>query len=156
MVSQTYPYNSLIIRIIKGNFNFTNLDISSNGFIANERNWIHPMKKVHNFQADYDDDKVKYFYDFVKKCQDNNIPLFVVISPVFQNCENCFSFSKEICNEAGLKLHNFSSENTFINNINNFENPSHLNSNGAQIYSEFIGKQLKIYLKNFNNNKLYN
>lgn len=152
MLSNTYPYNSLILRIIEGNLNFTNFDKSSNGFIANDRNWTHPPKKINDFQADYDDKKVKYFYDFVNKCKANKIPLFVVISPIFQHCENCFLFSKEICDKAGVKLHDFSSEITFLSNVNYFENPTHLNIDGAQIYSEFISKQLKNYLKTINNN----
>ena len=147
MLSKTYPYNSLILRMIEGNFNFTNSDKSSNGFIANEGYWINPIKKVHDLQSDYDEKKVKYFYDFVKKCRENKIPLFVVISPIFQNCADCFSFSKEICDIAGVKLHNFSSEIIFLNDKNNFEDPLHLNFNGAQIYSEFISPKLKDFLK---------
>lgn len=42
--------------------------------------------------------------------------------------------------------YNFSSENIFLNDNKNFEEPLHLNFNGAQIYSEFISPKLKDFL----------
>jgi hypothetical protein len=147
MISKTYPYNSLLLRIIEGNFNLANSDKANNGFITNEVYWSNSIKKVNELQDDYDQDKVKYFYDFVNICKKKNIPLFVVISPKFENCDNCFSFSKKICDNAGLQLHDFSSENIFISDKNNFEDPSHLNKKGAKIYSEFISLKLKEFMK---------
>ena len=113
--------------------------------------WNQPIKKVHELKPDYDKKKVQFFYEFVNICKKNDIPLFVVISPKFENCENCFLFSKEICMTADIRLHNFSSEKLIVSEMKNFEDPSHLNLDGAEKYSRFISERLKEFLSKKNN-----
>jgi hypothetical protein len=153
LLSKTYPYNSLLIRIIEGNIELTNTDKSNTGFVPKSGHWNLPIKEITKTQPNYDEAKVQYFYDFVNICKQKNISLFVIISPKFEKCEDCFSFSQEICDFAKIQLHNYSSDNIFVSNIKYFENPSHLNSEGAKVYSEFISLKLIDWLKLGINNK---
>jgi hypothetical protein len=147
LLSKTYPYNSLLLRIVEGNLGLTNTDKSNNGYVPKSGYWNLPIKESTKARPNYDKDKVKYFYDFVNICKQKNISLFVVISPKFEKCNNCFSFSQEICDLAKVTLYNYSSDSAFISNIKYFENPSHLNSEGAKVYSEFISYKLIDWLK---------
>jgi hypothetical protein len=149
LLSKTYPYNSLLLRIIEANFNFMKNKKSNIGFVPKEGVWGFPLTKKENLNPNYDLEKVNYFYDFVRVCKEKNIPLFVVISPKFEDCSNCFSYSQKICDQKDILLHNFSSEIQFSSNINYFQNPSHLNTEGAKKYTEFISTKLINYLNNY-------
>lgn len=151
LLSKIYPYNSLLLRIIEGNLDITNTDMSGNGFVPKKGNWDLPIKAIDNSQSEnYDEDKVMFFYDFVELCEQEKIPLFVVISPEYRICNNCFSFSQKVCDSAKIQLHNYSQEKSFVSNIKYFENPAHLNAFGAKIYSEFISLELVDCLKTEN------
>ena len=92
---------------------------------------------------------IKYFYDFVNLCRENDIALYVVISPKYVMCDNCSSFSHEICNKVKVELHDFSSENLFLSNKHYFGDPAHLNFKGSRLYSKFIGSELLDFYNDF-------
>ncbi len=147
LFSKSYPYNSLLLRIIEGNIEFTNIDKSNNGFLPKIGCWNLPIKAFIQAKINYDESKVRFFYDFVNVCKEKKIPLFVVISPNYEKCEGCFSFSQKICDTIKVNLHNYSSDSLFVSNNKYFKNPSHLNSEGAKVYSEFISLKLIDWLK---------
>lgn len=147
LFSKSYPYNSLLLRIIEGNIGFTNIDKSNNGFLPKSGSWNLPIKAFIQAEINYDEGKVRFFYDFVNVCKEKNIPLFVVISPKYEKCEGCFSFSQKICDSIKVNLHNYSSDSLFLSNNKYFKNPSHLNSEGAKVYSELISFKLIDWLK---------
>ena len=143
LISQTYRYNSMILRIIEGNIGFFDYDETKNGFKPNNFHLQEPLKKK-NLEPGtiYDEENVKYFYNFVDLCRKNDIPLYVVIAPKYIICDNCSSLTHEICNKAKVELHDFSSEEFFLSNVNYFGDVSHLNIEGSRLYSEFIGSKL--------------
>jgi hypothetical protein len=154
LISQTYRYNSMILRIIEGNFGFFDYDERENGFRPNNFKLKEPLEKKSLPPGTiYDEEKVKYFYDFVDLCRNNDIPLYVVISPRYIICDNCSSFSHEICNKAKVELHDFSSESHFLSNIKYFGDLSHLNLEGSRLYSEFIGSKLRDFYNDFQRKK---
>jgi len=150
-LSKTYPYNSLLLRIIEGNLALTKTGTSSTGFIPKEGIWELPIKKKESTNFDYDNEKVQFYYDIINSCKEREIPLFVVISPKYEDCVDCFSFSQKISDMTNTQLNNYSKESLFISNNKYFENPSHLNSDGAKIYSNFFGDKLNDWIKSRTN-----
>ncbi len=147
LLSKLYPYNSLLLRIIEGNLGYLKTDDTDNGFIPAIGYWNFPIKEKTQTQTNYNEDHVRLFYDFVNVCKQNDISLFVVISPIYQKSKDHFSFSQQICDSAKVHLHNYSSESVYISNNKFFQNIDHLNAEGAKVYSEFISLKLNDWLK---------
>lgn len=148
LFSRSYPYNSLALRIIEGNLSFFKSDKTENGFIPKAGYFQQPLNKEIKSDQIYDIEKVQYFYDFVNTCKQYDIPLYIVISPRYIDCDNCFYFSEKICKNVGVEIHDFSTSELFLSHIEYFQNESHLNVEGAKVYSELIGMKLNEFYKN--------
>lgn len=144
--SKVYPYNSLAGRLLIGSIKGASNTLGEQGFSPHDGCWEQPLEKIDYGNTVYDSEKIKYFIEFVDLCKKKDVPLFVVISPYFVDCANYFSFSRDLCSSVGIEIHDFSSAELFLCSGRNFKDPTHLNRDGANLYSEFIANKLKMWI----------
>jgi len=142
-VSKLYPYNSMILSIIrnysaKGNDNIAGY-VPLFGTKASHK----PITLKINTEVD-EYAKTKFEF-FVKEVTSRRIPLYVIISPAFVNPfpdTKSEIATKEILAKYNVPLWDYSVDTTFRKRKYFYDNV-HLNEKGATAFSEFIAKRIK-------------
>jgi len=84
LLSSIYPYNSLLLPIIKGNaVKETKKDDQPNGYISLKRTFLGPVQTI-DYTAtrkELDSVKVNTYISFIKECRQRGIKLYVVCPP---------------------------------------------------------------------------
>lgn len=146
-LSKTYPYNSLLFNIVMGNMEFNkekNKDFK--GYVPLYSVWntkLKPLKTANKYK--FDQNKLKAFQDFIALCKENNIELYVVVSPVFYEYESDYSIAtcKKICTEQGIPFYDFTKDDEFLKKREWYADVLHLNQTGATKFSSLITDSLK-------------
>lgn len=81
--------------------------------------------------------------DFVKTCKRNNIRLVAFCSPVLYDYSEVSQNLNEVFKELDVPFYDYSNDTTFINHNELFGDFVHLNSEGADIYTKKIIKDLR-------------
>jgi hypothetical protein len=139
LLSQIYPFNSLLTTIIVGNLKYNktrpNNKNAYNGYVPLSGSWNNELDSI-DTSAKYNIDTNKYdiFEEFITIVKQNNIPLLVVYSPVYYLYD--FKYSKDICIEIcknnDITFVDYSKDVEFLNNKELFRDRTHLNYKGAQ------------------------
>ena len=150
LVSQIYPYNSLLLKIIMGNLeinkNRTQLESDIKGYVPLYRTWNKPIcnDKSTSYEIDYQ--KVKYFENLIKDCKKNKIQLYIVVSPFFiksNYADYSVSIGQNIAKKYAIPFYNYYQDSVFITNHSLFADMDHLNSYGAEIFSKLVVDKIK-------------
>ena len=134
-ISKLYRYNSLPIPILLhhlsiGQKHYQGYEPLNGCKIKNQK------KKLIDNPYNETRPELQAFENFVKTAHENNIKLFVVISPSFKRFKNnALKTANEILAKYGSKCHNYS-EFITIQNKNHFYDGSHLNNTGAEIFTK--------------------
>ena len=143
LLLKIYPYNSLIFSILAGNSELNKqrtLDIK--GYMKSSKVWFEPIKTVNLHPIHYlDSTKVKIYESFIKECVTSNIKLYVVCSPSFlkyNNIPNDILMGEQVANKYHIKFLNFLQDTNIINNNKYFQDPYHMNYEGAQTFSNLV------------------
>lgn len=149
LLSKIYPYNSNIFTIGIGNTALNKSRRNNNddqGFVPLKRTWEKPISTL-TLKYELDTNKIVMFKSFVKDCIKLNIKLYVFISPRFvkyTTIDKSLIIATNILKEFQIPLYDFASDPYFLNRPELFADMSHLNENGAKIYSnKVIEKILK-------------
>jgi hypothetical protein len=124
-----------------------------NGFRGNNKQWNTDFdkakKKMKEFEIKLDSSSIELFANFIMECQDLNIKLVFVYTPEFKEGQEFISNREVIVNI----YKNFSekyqipfldySNNKICDNRELFYNSMHLNSKGANLFTEMLIKDLK-------------
>jgi hypothetical protein len=145
LISNIYPYNSQIITIIMGNLeinkNRSKNKYTYNGYVPLYGTWEYEFDSAQEAKKKYtiDEKKYKVFTEFINLCNQNNIPLIVVFSPVFYNNDNNYSLEicDELCKNNNIPFIDFSNDRDFINK-ELFYDPFHLNNEGATLLTQKV------------------
>lgn len=147
-LSKIYPYNSLLLNIIKGNMEF-NKERSKDfkGYVPLPNVWnntLEPLKTASEYQ--FDQNKLKAFQEFIHLCKKNNIELYVVVSPVFYEYESDFSIAtcEKICLEQNIPFYDFTKNHAFLRKPEWYADILHLNQIGAKKFSGIIADSLQV------------
>jgi hypothetical protein len=147
-LSHVYPFNSTLSYIILGNTEF-------NRKRRNEINGYVPLMKTcsdsfNNFYVsnDYalDSKKVEIFEEFIKDCIDAKIKLYIINSPYFdryQNSDKSIDIGQNIAKKYNVPFYDFLNDTAFINHRDLFYDGSHLNNEGATIFTIEIIEKIK-------------
>ncbi len=147
LLSSVYPYNSMIFSILAGNAEFNKLrNKDLKGFV--------PLSKVLNEKIithdipDYkiDSNRVNFFNSFIQDCRQANVKLYVVVSPDFMKLtkvEKSNHLAREIATKNGVDFFDYSCDTLFLNNAKYFTDPTHLNENGATIFTNLLIDKLE-------------
>lgn len=159
MVSKVYPYNSMLFSIIVGNSNY-NKDryLDTRGYMPLLKTWNREIKKYIVPDYELDTIKLKIYESFIKDCISSNIKLYIIASPDFinrQNAEKSNEFAKIIAQKHNVIFFDYSNDSMFINHVKYFADYTHLNDEGATLFSNLILDEIEKDMKR-NNTKLYN
>jgi hypothetical protein len=142
-VSKIFPYNSLLFTIISGNMQF-NKERHRNikGYVPLLKKWNNPIQ-TDSAKPSYDVDsiKIKIFESFINDCNRCKVKLYVVHSPDFiikKYDEKSNVAGKEIAHKYHVKLLEHYQDSLFLNNSKYFSDVSHLNEEGAIVFSNII------------------
>ena len=145
MLSMLYRYNSRIIDICRDNFrktdqNWENGYMPLSGYIQSEKNTM-TIQEENNIEQD----RVLYIEKFILFCKQNNVKIFICISPVNFMCENNNTYITvaNIAAKHDVPFLNHYCDTYFSENNIFFKDVTHLNREGAVIYSSLIGEEIR-------------
>ena len=148
LISQTYPYNSLIFKILSGNLSSgKKKNVTINGYLPLTRSLDEPIKTI-DYSERYKVDtlKVKMLQSFIDDCQKRDIKLFLVVSPYYMNIKGT-DYSDELVRKSAVSNHipylDYSQKEVFTNNSKLFDDTVHVNITGAKIFSSMLAGDVK-------------
>lgn len=153
LLSEIYPFNSQLLTIAVGNLEMNRTRRPDNkGYVGLDREWKAKIDTAKNLPVhEVDSNKYNAFREFLSLAKKSGIKVFVIYSPVFlkfnrlQEIEIC----NDICTRENVPFWDFSNDTLFINNSHLFDDLSHLNHNGAMIFSDLVvGKMKHDLIKN--------
>lgn len=142
MFSSMYRYNSQPIDLIIQR-------ISSSPQTGEDYTYA-PLKKTMNYEpaisplhlGERDALKCKYLRSFMQDCNDNNIKLYVAISPRYKNTTE-FKEIDSLCLAMNVPILNHYTDSMFNSRKDYFADQAHLNEAGATAYSKIISREIK-------------
>jgi hypothetical protein len=152
LFSKIYPFNSSIFTIILGNTSFNSKrreDIS--GYVPLSNVWNEPIKDSKTF-LDYelDSNKIKIYESFIKDCINLKIKLYIVCPPLFIKPDYVSSsivLGEKIADGYNIQFFDFSKDSSILNNPKLFADISHLNDDGAKVFSNKVIDSIAPFLK---------
>ena len=139
LLSSIYPFNSKALFLIRNNLTNQRSDVK--GFFGLPDKWKKPIKYNDDVIFAIDNNKIEALYEFIDLCQNNNIKIYIFVSPYYKKFspENNYSFIvKNIYEKYGLIVNNYVNAKKYINSPQLFSDPVHLNKDGADIYSREV------------------
>lgn len=135
-----YIYNEKIIRLINA--------ISESGEYNDGYLPLYGKMDITKYESDdkiseTDEDLVEIFKSTLQLCKKKNVNIIVASSPRFKGSNNVITDS--ICREYNIPYIDLS--HIFDNDPEYFKDDSHLNNNGATIYTKIFSEKLKNLIK---------
>ncbi len=149
LLSKIYPYNSALLAIAIGNtkFNKTTGD-NIDGYVPLYRNWPESLKDHIPEKNDaLDSNKINTFIAMIEQCKKDDIKIVVVCSPYywrFKKEDPSLEKGKQIARSMGIKFYDFSQSSFFLKSPDLFDDPDHLNNEGAKIFTSYLLRNLEI------------
>ena len=140
LLSRIYPYNSLLFTIYAGNAEFNKKRRADfNGYVPINNVWGDRMKADTNFLHDeIDRNKISVYESFIRDCVEANVRLYIV-SPLFVKpnyINKWVVLGKAIADKYNVKFFDYSKDPYILNNPRLFADISHLNNEGATVFSQ--------------------
>lgn len=145
MFSMLYRYNSKFLQNIT-DFVHPVFNISSNGYLplngALEKMKI--RKNFGNHSYEMDSLKLNYIQQLIEDANEEGVKVIMVASPIWYGQNPAiFEPVKKVCEQFHIPFYNYSSDVRFVHNDKMFKDGSHLNSYGADEFTNIIGQELK-------------
>ncbi len=145
-VSKLYPYNSMILSIIrnyskKGNDNYY-------GYQPLPGSKVDATPPAMAMNAEIDDYAKEKFEFFVKSVVDQNIPLFVIESPIYLQPfpqSRSEEATLQILKKYNIPLWDYKFDTTYVKQ-SMFYDVVHMNTKGATLFSDMIAKRVEAAL----------
>ena len=146
LLSNVYPYNSLLFKIAFGNLNTKKSD-DIKGYVPLKRLWNEPLRTVDlSIQYKLDTNKIKFFKAFINDCNKAHVKLYMVCSPYYLRLlgtDSSMILAKRIAYEANINFIDFSRDESFLVNPKLFDDPVHVNTVGSKIFCNKLIDTLK-------------
>jgi len=142
-VSKLYPYNSMILSIIRNYSSQSSYNIAGYVPLFGTKASRQPISL--NLNAEVDDYAKDKFEFFIREITRRHIPLYVIISPAYVNPApdtKSEIVTKEILARYNVPLWDFSVDTLFRKRKYFYDNV-HLNEKGAAVFSEYIARLIK-------------
>ena len=152
LLSNIYPYNSLLLPIIAGNReNNKEKYITINGFIPIEKTFSGPLKTFdYTKEKDLDSIKINTYKSFIQDCIIHKVELYIICPPYIINpigIDHSILEGKKIAQQYNIRFLDYSRDTSFTNNPSLFADFRHLNVSGVELFSykviDKIGKSVK-------------
>ena len=149
-VSNLYRYNSLLLPVILNNAMYRR-DDSHKGYTP-----LYGTLNVKNIDfsqrdttSELDMIKINIFRSFIQKAKSSHSDVFVFVSPAFQKDKkntSTIEIAAKICSEEKAFFINHNASGFFNNSIEYFKDISHLNDQGAKIYTKQVFLEIQTLL----------
>ncbi len=89
--------------------------------------------------------KLQYINEFINICKKEDIKLIITVSPNYAKLskEKWKQELKQTASKANVPLLDYEQSDLFLNNREWFNEPFHLNKEGADVYTNIIVKEIK-------------
>jgi hypothetical protein len=156
LLSSIYPFNSLILTLIKNNLVAQNDMVekdpdyrSSRGYSPLLRVWNKPSIFINNDAQKYELDSVKtdFLRSFIEQCQASGIKLYLITSPYYDRHSSptySLRIVREMADKYKVAFFDFSRDTNFVNRPSLFSDPDHLNDQGAALFSHMIVDSISV------------
>jgi cell division protein FtsL len=147
-ISAIYSFNSVIFQVARGNLKHSKTsEPDLKGYIPLYRTMNH--EKIGTWDLcniTFDENKIHALNDIISTCKQKNIELIFVNSPIWVTIQysSCKNFISDMCSEQGIEYIDMSNDSTFINNPYYFDDISHLNNEGATIFTNMLISKMHI------------
>lgn len=143
MLSHIYPFNSTLAYILLGNTKFNQKRRNEiNGYVPIMKLCDRSLNTGHVYNDyDMDPEKIRIYNAFIEDCRAANIRIYVLRSPYYElydGVDKSIKLGNEIARKHNVPFYDLSNDTAFINHQELFADPSHLNNEGAKIYSAWI------------------
>jgi hypothetical protein len=153
MLSHIYPYNSEIVRLIISNIRredhpeYQSIK-DDDGYEPRKCIWAGPIENeiADNRSESFDRNAIQIFKEFIDKCKNRNIMLFVIVAPEYiknNGSTDSMEMAASICKNKGVPYLNLLNINEFLLHPEYFSDPTHLNDTGARIYTDIVIERIK-------------
>lgn len=148
LMSKTYKYNSKLVQMIKCNYipspeNKGYEALNGVMHIAEEQKVSDIMPSTSYSYPNIEDRKLLYLQKLIDDCKTNNIELVMCFSPCYgQTTSASICMIEQLATENNVTFLNYGSDVHF-QKPEYFQDASHLNDNGAKMYSMEISRVLK-------------
>jgi len=145
--SSLYCYNSLALSIVLNNLIKRNETIKK-GYQPLFKILNKPLKEG-NYSEDVgniDSIKVNYFRYFIKDALSANCKIYVFVSPIYylnDSLDTSVQIARQICEQYNVQFSDYSQSSVFLKHPEYFQDISHLNNEGAKIYSSMVSEDIK-------------
>jgi hypothetical protein len=100
--------------------------------------------KAEEYPFPIDKERVDLIERFIKDCQQRNIQLSIIVSPMYIcSKEDVFKIPRELAAKHHIPFIDHYRDSTYVGRPELFYDFGHLNRKGAEIYSEMIAKEIK-------------
>lgn len=150
LVSSIYPYNSLLLPIIKGNnWKDKRPGHLPNGYVGLKEVFPGPVETFNFYttRKEIDTVKVNTYISFINECKARNIELYVVCPPYLQNPvgrNRSLMIAEAIAKEKNVPYFDFAYAPAFLNRQYLFADFRHLNYQGSQEFSRIISEKIEV------------
>lgn len=151
LLSNIYPYNSSIFNILIGNLKKDGTTEIKGYLPITETITVDPValkKGIGISDGTIDMTEVAIYETFIKDCIKAGVELHIFCSPYFsenKKQDQSIELEKTIAEKFNIPYHDYSNEPAFLNKLPLFADYSHLNKEGAQIFTNIIIDSVEKY-----------
>jgi hypothetical protein len=155
LYSSIYPYNSLSLSVLIGNLEIAKkLYVSDKGYLPfygklPPENMMASMKKPKDnpeeiYSDSIDSFKIAALEDIAKICSKRKITLIFVFSPIYSKINSELANNKlmAVVKKYNVRYIDFSTDSSFVHHPQYFQDESHMNDDGARIFSRKLAEVL--------------
>ena len=143
-ISSLYRNNSQMLYYIHKLIESDNND-SLLGYVPLINKWGKAIEEKKEHGSAVCQTKLKYINEFINICKQEGIKLLITVSPNYAKLSNekWKQELKQIASKANVPFLDYEQNELFLNNREWFNEPFHLNKEGADIYTNIIVKEIK-------------
>lgn len=149
LISNSYRLNSSLLRLLPSVL--LRRESTSNGYLPEYGVLYRDSKPKQHQSKKYEVDSIreKYLRKLIEQSQNNGCEVIFAISPIYGGADESF-YDKEmgIVSEYSIPILNHLNDKRFIYNPSYFKDPTHLNNDGANLYTLIISQEIKNHLYN--------
>jgi hypothetical protein len=145
-VSSVYFYNSLIFQVVRGTMPNGKVKVQDmKGYLPLQKKMKFDTIDTLKFDpGNTDENKISALKDIISTCHKKKIDLVFVYSPIWKITQDsyCNQVITKLCTENGIEYIDMSNLPDFINRPDYFADISHLNDEGARVFSKMLRDKL--------------
>ena len=154
LMSSLYRYNSVIHRVIMRYFGRKSfVDETEKGYLPLKPKKLQEaleLMPIENDSKTLSEVKIARFRSVLARAHNKGVKMVVVYSPMYRICnldDKSAVKMREICEQYGMLFLNNSQLPYFLENPSLFNDATHMNDDGARLYTNIFLKQIKEYLR---------